>query len=582
MFTFIRKNFLFILATLIVGTVSVLPQIISVVHLGNEYKGIPFIYTANEDTYLARIREVVDGHPLVGSAFFYEYKNWRPIVPAIGENLYAIPTLLFSVPLLSVLAASKFVLPAVLFILVSLLILRLSTDPQSKWTQINAVVGGLIVTLGYDIFDYQHFYNLLVNPADAFSLSVWTRPINPILGAIFLFVFLLLILKITEQRKKIYIIPAAIVWALSVGYIFSWTLILAIVGLFILLFIIKKDFTLVKQLVVLVLLWLVLTLPYWYGLVSSLNNSVAGVTAAARNGIFLTHRPIINKITLAFTLVFLGFSGCFRWCKRDKNALENWWYALAIFMAASWAAFNQQIITGRTVWYHHYVQYTIPLGIVVVMVLLNNWVRPVLFKVWTAAIIGIVLCIGFYNFVDLRAIRYRYVDFKNLQSYAPILSWINKNAAKECVVLNQDTPVRFELLVSAFTGCDSYAPSWVFDGVPAERIRHDYLVMLRLRGISPELVGQYLSDNETEVRSYFFKDWDQMFGHGPDPYITEVIDGLAKDYTVFFKGNFVDELKKYKLDYILFVGSPSPGLLKSLPGITPAFQYDNFYLYRFN
>ncbi len=579
---FIRKNFIFIMGALLVGVVSILPQIIPVLHLGNEYKGIPFIYTANEDTYLARIREVIDGHPLVGSAFFYEYKNWRPIVPAIGENLYAIPTLLFSAPLLGVVTASKFLLPAGLFILASLLILRLSTDPQSKWSKVNAFVGALLITLGYDIFDYQHFFKLVTNPVDAFSLSVWTRPINPILGAIFLLIFLLLILKIIEQRKIIYIIPAAVVWALSVGYIFSWTLILAIVGLFILLFIIKKDFVLVRQLILLVLLWFVLTFPYWYSLLGALGNSVGGVAAASRNGIFLTHRPIINKIVLAFTFIFLGFSGYFRWYQKGKNSPETWWYVLEVFVAASWAVFNQQIITGRTVWYHHYVQYTIPLGIVVVMVIFNNWVRPILFKVWAGFIVSIILFVSFYNFIDLRAINYRYLDFQNLQSYAPLFLWINKNAARECVILNQDTPVRFELLVSAFTGCNSYAPSWVFDGVPAERIRHDYLVMLRLRGINPESVKQYLIDHETEVRSYFFKDWDQMFGRGPDPYITEVIDRLSSDYASFVKGNFVDELKKYKLDYILFVGPPSPDLTKSLPGIMPAFQYDNFYLYRFN
>ena len=144
---FLKKNYLMLLCAFIVGLVSVLPHFLATAQLGRDYQGIPFIYQANEDAYLARIREVVDGHWAVGSAFFYEYKDWRPLVPSVGEFLYALPTILFSIPLLSVMVASKFVLPAILFVLVYYLILRLSASPTALSIRINAAAGGLLVTL---------------------------------------------------------------------------------------------------------------------------------------------------------------------------------------------------------------------------------------------------------------------------------------------------------------------------------------------------------------------------------------------------------------------------------------------------
>ena len=74
--------------------------------------------TPNEDFYLARIQEILDGHPLVGSSAFYEYKGEWSIQPPTAEMIYALPSLIFGFAPASVLVASKFVLPFILFLAV--------------------------------------------------------------------------------------------------------------------------------------------------------------------------------------------------------------------------------------------------------------------------------------------------------------------------------------------------------------------------------------------------------------------------------------------------------------------------------
>lgn len=577
---FLKQRYLSLILVVIVGTVSVLPQFLAVRAIGSDYEGIHFMYTANEDVYMARIQEVVDGHWGLGSVFFSEYKDWPTMLPPLGEYFYALPVILSPVSLSNVLIASKFLLPAVLFLAVYYLIVKLSRDPELLSSKLNAAVGGLLVTLGYDLIDYQYVIGLFRNPGVALSLPLWTRPVNPIIGAILIFIFLLLILSIIKRRAKGLFIPAGLVWALAIGYVFSWTFILVILLLFILLYLYRKDYFLVKNFFFVFAVWFLATLPYWYGMLNSMA-SPGGSELAVRNGMSFTHAPVLNKLVIASSILFLILSLYFKYIKKDKSKDDLWWWFCLVIVISSWIVFNQQIITGRTVWYYHYVQYTIPTLMVVMMLLLNNWIKPYFFKIWSAVMILIVLLVVSFNFLSLRTVRNRHDDYKKLQSFAPVFAWINSNTVKDCVVLNQDAAgVALDMLIPAFTHCNVYAPSWTYDGVPIDRVWHNYLAILRLRGVDPSQVKKYLEDHQSEVRGYFFTDWNQMFGSGRDAYIEKKIDQLAIDYQGFVKDDFLSELKRYKLDYILFVGQPTQSIFTQLPKIKLVYRDDNYSIYQ--
>ena len=53
-------------------------------------------------------------------------------------------------------------------------------------------------------------------------------------------------------------------------------------------------------------------------------------------------------------------------------------------------------------------------------------------------------------------------------------------------------------------------------------------------------------------------------------------------YKNFYNQNFLDQLKKYRLDYILSDGKLIDGLLTELNSIELVYNHDNFYLYKLN
>ena len=192
----LKNNYFVLTVGVIVGLIYVLPNVFFIASLGDSYRGIPMMQTANDDFYLARIQEVLDGHPLIGSSAFFEYKNQFPISPPVGEILYALPSLIFGVSPSNTLIAGRFFLPAILFFLVYCLIRQLTDEGNIFANKINAVAGALWVTLGYDLIDYRSVINFFTgDQAFSYGFLIWARPVNPILGAVFLFSFILFMLK---------------------------------------------------------------------------------------------------------------------------------------------------------------------------------------------------------------------------------------------------------------------------------------------------------------------------------------------------------------------------------------------------
>jgi len=576
---FLKQHYLALVFVVVVGLVSILPQFLAIKSIGSDYSGIHFMYTANEDAYMARIQEVIDDHWSVGSAFFYEYKNWKTIMPPTGEYFYAIPTILLHTSLSNILIATKFLFPAILFGLVYFLVLKLSLNSALLSAKINAIVGGLFVTLGYDLIDYKTTWLFFFGQREITGLLLWTRPVNPITGALLIFIFLLLLWKIVNSGRRWLVLPTGLVWGLMTGYFFSWSLSLAIVAVLSTIFILRKKYGVVKNLLLVCLVFFLTSLPYWLNIFSSLG-SVEGREHATRSGMLFTHAPIINKVILIITMIFLLVSALeYFYTKKLKK--ENWWWFCLALISAGWLAYNQQIITGRTVWYYHFVQYTIPLAIVVGMVLLDHYIKPKLFKIWLTGLCVIVFTITIFNVVAIKSYAADYESFKELQKYSAPFSWLNKNTANDCVVLTPAVDTGLDLLIPALTHCNVYATSWIFDGVPTDRVWHNFLVLLRMKNIDPSYVKEYLENNESTVRGQFFTDWGQLFNQRPSPYIQEKIDELSTAYRDFVKKDFVSELRRYKLDYLLFVGAPSTSTLKLLPGVKPVYNDANFYIYRF-
>jgi len=577
--SFVKNYYLAIIFAIIVGAVSVAPQIFSITQLNEPYRGAHFMFTANEDIYMARIQEVIDGHWRVGSPLFYEYKDRSNMMLPIGEYVYAIPALLFKIPLANIMIISKFVLPAILFLLVYFFILKLSLKSDSFGSKINAVAGGLFVTLGYDLIDFKTSWLMLIGKMKVFNLLVWTRPVNPIIGAILIFSFLLLVWGIYKDRKKYLFIPAGLILGLMAGYFFSWGLSLAVLFVLFVISIWLKNYWFSKQIILIFAVFMISSVPLWFNLFTSLGSG-AGQTDVLRYGMFFTHLPIVNKLLLALTAAFMAVF--FLKMRLDKNAWREvgkwWWFCLAL-IGGSWLAFNQQMITGRTIWPYHFVQYTIPFAIVIMMILMVNFIKPKFKYLWLITVMFIFLSVAVYNILALKSYANFNDNFSKLQRKMPLFNYLNNQAEKDCVVLADSE--ENSLLIPALTHCNIYAASYVIDGVPAERIKHNYLVWLRLNGVKAEAVDDYLINHQGYLRAYFYENWDQIFAPVNDYWFQGLIKEISFAYKEFVKKDFTVELKKYRLNYIILEEGSADEIKKIIPDLKYINSFDGLSLYKF-
>src|SRR3989344_6131029 len=356
---FLKRHYLAILFAIVVGVMSVAPRLLLINSLGDSYKGIHLTYPDDNSYYMARMQDIIDGHWFVSSPFIYEYKNQRPLVYPVGEYFYALPSILFNIPLVDILVFNKFLFPFALFLLSYALVYLLTGKPDYLSGKFNAIAGGLLVTLEYNFVDYKNTFLKFAGDSGAVSL-IWTRPVNPATGAVLIFIFLYFLWLYISSRKTKHLVFSAVTFSLMVGYFFTWSLSLAIALTLAVIFLLGGSYSAAKRVGYVILLGFLLSASYWHNTLQFLNSGSRDVVSA-RDGMIFTHEPIYNKILLIATLLF--FSALFivyRKCRREGIKISLSWSFNSALILGGLFALNQQIITGKTIWPYHFVQYTIP------------------------------------------------------------------------------------------------------------------------------------------------------------------------------------------------------------------------------
>lgn len=571
---FLKKYRIAILAAIVVGLCAVAPSILAPLTLGSEYHGIQFLPFSDDVRYLARVHDVLDGHPLLSSPYLYEYKNGPVVVPPINEWFYAFPAYLFG--LTGVVVTYKFLLPAAIFLLVFFLVKGIvGTGPTPE---LGAITAGLAVVLGADMVNYGQLFAAMMGTSPPSPL-LWTRLVNPVLGGVQLFAFVLLMWHVWARGWRHAYILAGIVLASSIGYFFTFGTalsILAVVGAFAL---VRKEFDIVLRCVWIFLISLVLDAWFWYNTVLSVGGE-GGRALAARNGMFFTHAHHLNKALLVATLfVLASFLYAYVW-KKHREDIRTWLFTWALIIGG-WLVFNEQVITGREVWYYHFVQYTVPLGIITCIIALHLLLQKSAPRLLIGALIAISAASGAYGLSTVQNYVSRMPEFARLQGYAPLIAWLNTNAPKDCVVLDGKRNEELVLLIPAYTGCNTYTTTSLFFGVAPERIQHNLLLRMRFEGVKAGEATDYLRTHADDVRNSYYADWNQLFGRGEDPWILDRISTLGRDYTDFMRGNLETQVRSFRVDYIVFGHPLSPVLRRALPDLTLATTTGNFYIYAF-
>jgi hypothetical protein len=571
---FVRQHWLALSISIMVGLVAGLPQIIAKHTLGPDYQGMPYLVANDsEPEYVARIQEIIDGHWSVSSPMLYEYKDSTALMPPTGEFLfYFLPVTLLRVSLPSWLFFSKFLYPTLLFFFAYLFVLSLLTS-QDTGAKTTAAAGALMATLGYDGINIRAILSYLIHRAPISTSLLWTRPVNPITGAILLVILLWFLSNIFQGRNSWrMVVGAGLVLGAMSGYIFSFALALIISGLLGLYFLWQKHWSMLLKLWLPIIIGLGLNAIYAFNVIFALRGKVS-LSNPLKTGMILTHVPLLNAVSYIVLGLVILLSLIF--FKRDvsPHTKKRWWFFVAALAVACVGAYSQQIITGRAIWPQHFVQYTKPLGVLVLAVLIHNVFRYRIRIFWQLSVLGMLVIPIFLGWRILDGVGYTIAQYRITQSYAGVIQYLNSQAPKDCVVYVSSDPFDQMLnrFIPALTQCNDYHTYYLYNGVPNDRILHNYLVELRFNNLKTKDVAQYYNAQRFYTTSYFFRDWRDMLCCENDRWLAQVSDKAEIDrwfidtektveqaYTQFLKKDFYTELTKYRLDYVVVDTSKQP------------------------
>lgn len=551
-----------------VGLCIMLPTLFTPLYIGGEYEGIQFAPLDDEEIYRARVHEVLDGHMSASSPFMYEYKSVAVAMPAVNEWFYALPAL--AIGLSAAIVVNKFILPAILFFLAYLLIRRITKDERTS------IAGGLLVFFSVEFVDYGYMFSLLQGGWPRPLL--WSRIVNPIVGAVELFAFLNLIWIVIDRSRKYAFIAAGIVLGMTVGYYFSLGIALAVLGVLFLIYAYRRNYVVAKELVLTGVVGLIVSTPYWYSVFSAIGGSRE---AAMRGGMFFTHMPVFNKALIAATIILFGAFVYAYWRRIVGEYAREWIFAWALIIAG-WIAFNQQVITGREVWHHHFVQYVGPLSALAIIIAFHATVRTRLPRLWKWGMVGSVFVSCLFGLYSTLHVSPRLDTFRHHQSYGELFGWLQEKANKDCVVYVHEEVEALARFIPAYSSCNVYKTTSTFFGVPEERVLHNYLLDMQLKEVVPKDAATYLQAHESEVRGYFFEDWNQALMNTDPEWLDKKVTELAAQYREFSKTDLKSNLQKYRLDYIVSETPLAPAVVRALPGLEEVAKAGEWHIYAFD
>ncbi|HEY4499708.1 MAG TPA: hypothetical protein VJH70_01040 [Candidatus Paceibacterota bacterium] len=574
----LKNNKIAVALAALVAIISIAPHLWFAISLGEEYRGLYMTQAANELEYLGRVQEIAEGHWKVGSVPFVEYKSHPPFMPpSLLEIIFAIASKIFFISIPTVFIISKGVLPAVLFLLIYSLIRSAGRDSEeTRWWALGAAA---FAVLGYDLVDYRSVIGFLKGGRGPDEFLIWTRPINPVLGGILVFGFVAAVWRLYSQTVSLWrgrIIGGLLLSCGILSYFFSWGAMLSFLAILTLIAFLQKRWDMVKNSIWIAFIGIIISLPYWYNLWNASGNE-GYIDSVMRNGLFITRIPILNKVTLATLAIFLFVT----WLDDRKRGFnhfrrrEQWWYVALSMIAVGLVVFNQQVITGRTVWPYHFVQYVIVLCVSALAILMSRleWLPKLVTKFFTVGILLVSITFGIYSQITT------YVQnadlYRGRQHYAAALEWLNANAVPECVVLTEEKRyVNGSIL--AFTRCNVYISNfWTFL-LPTERLIHNQLVYMRLKGVTAATLDSYLQENYSNIMVSFLG--MQVMGKTINYDDHQVfLNNLEENYRAFLKKDFLLELKRYRIDYILVEQGKSPGaqeLIKNQKPIISSLQWE--------
>jgi hypothetical protein len=532
----IKKHYLAIILAMLVGGLALFPQI-SAIMLTDNWQGI--YRETNEDMlyYLARGKDVIDGYSFIANPYIFEYKNKQPMQVWLPDYLLAKPLALLHIEINQGYLFYDFLLTFVLIILTYSIIFLLT---NSKITSILAT---------------SYLYLSLF-------LFAFNRTPSPQLNFIFWLLLYLFWLKFLEKKSFIYAASIGLIFGL-LFYIYPYYWIYYLIFIFIFLFcqVILKQHIEIKKYALALLIGLFISIPYWFFMIKCSSLPYYEETLF-RVAMIYSHFPVGRKTVMWGGIVVLILY--FFYKKKIIKLNEQTLLLFCGILSASIAT-NQQIITGRNVQFASHLWminvFCCIFALAYVFSFLFKRIKTKNFQL--VIILFLSLCILYRPLVYIVDTfmyqkEYNKIEIKR-QSYAPIFEWLKKNTSPEEVVFANE---KLSCLIPIYTLNNVfYSRNASLHFMPDKELQQRFVINNFWSIFNEDSVknqynlylrGAYYStkyddnQNRNKIRRLFFlplKNYDFVPKDDVSNFI-KLVDEIQK-------GNFENELKKFKIDYLI-------------------------------
>ena len=556
----IKQHWAAIGVAIVLGIAMIAPFFYFRAELGSDFHGVLPAVVNDVMFYYARINDAADGHSFLSNAYLYEHKDSLPQQLFLAEWLLAQPVKIFNLNINTVHLIYNFLLPAIAFIL-TYLALFLSLKSQF-WSII------------FSIFLFFGLY-----------LLAFIRPISPQFNFIFWLSQFILLWRLLENQKSKKLLFLNIINFGFLFYIYPyyWTFYLIFFGLLTVAYLFTNK-KLALKILIIASGGFVLAVPYFYFnyLASRLPYYVETLT---RLGMIYSRFPSGLRIIFWSALVFMAF-GWFLWKKIINLDIKTTFFISGIL--ASVIAVNQHLITGKNFEFSSH--YDMGAIFFLVFAAAYLWTNMKINRKLIGAIFIFIASATVISGLSVFSERALAVDENTAyqQNYAPIFEWLNKNTEKDSVVYAN---VDLSGLIPVYTANNVF---YVREANLFFMSDHEVLDRFIISNFFEDFNKDFIIENE---RAIFGVRYIDAYGHAvqgnklrrllgiksePEIYLPEdAIQKVLSHAKELQGGDFIKELKKYRIDYLIWDRNKNPNWRINSKNFNPVFQNGELIIFKF-
>lgn len=549
------------------------------------YQGIELL---PDNPWSARAREIRDGHGF-GSIYYKDGKDDPYLFQPLGSMTVAYIGEAFSLDINDTFLLSRFVLSLAAFLLIYAFIFLLSRD------RLAALSGASALVLADAAMSFSGLKQLAYGTSPANFLSI-SQPVNPAMILIPLFGFLISFWFFhTKKDWRLGVLSALLLGLNFYNYFYSWTYLYAFGGVLVLLYLVQRRWSEAVRIGSVFMGALLVAVPYGINLYHAAQYPTYA-DVGMRMGIILTHSPLFVGFMVIFALIIFWF-GFPR--EDDKKYL----FGLALLLAP-FLTMNQQILTGKEMQAAHYHWYFHkPMAVVFIVIavfyllaqhqtgfgaglsrLTTGWQR----KAFAALVIAASFAMG--AFIQTDSLINGKADGGAVaverQRYGPVMQWLNRNAAKEEVVL-ANNPISYLITVYTPLNVSYHRAGYASLAATRERLLNSLFTFYRLRGVGKADAREVFFVERKEISwniyGIYYRQALGSYEAIPDERVEEILALYLESLRVPTDAWLRETLARYEVNYVVWDKKADPDWrLQKYPFLKEVVVLGDIAIYRSN